>query len=226
MGLPHSNENGRRRGDVTGYLGASQRFVDFPLRCFNGLKHHQFGWYAENELRVDPTALDDGPQLVHLAAFADIHHTTETVLINVADTYFVQYNFAKGMNIGTGEKKNQVTVTVQTSQGSDLVGALSAGDVFSDELEQEMMITIAACETRVGVNGEDIMVMSIARGVEDSCHLYDPLSVPSPSPSTTPPPSTQPSSTPSSGPTVSLQRCLLFGSSLALVITTTSSKID
>ena len=155
--MPHSDEGNKKRGDTTGYLGLSTRSAEAPLRCFNGLKNHQMGWYSDHEAKVVPAK--HGTQTINLAAFADISKTTELVLLNVADTYFVQYNRAKGMNVGTGEKLNQVTITTKYSQGSKAVAGLASGDTFSGN-----GLTIKACRTEKAESDVDSMVVSIGLG--------------------------------------------------------------
>lgn len=128
MGLLHSNEGNIRYADSTGYMSRAYRSKDGPLRCFNGQNNDQLGWYSDLTTKVTlPVA---NPDPIKLAAFVDeaaVRSNKEhSILINVADSYFLQYNRAKYYNIGTGEYPDMVTVTTKPMNGgSQLVAALS-----------------------------------------------------------------------------------------------------
>jgi hypothetical protein len=77
-----------------------------PSRCFNGLHYWFLNWYTDR--RVEVTNPWNHTRLT-LAAFVDYSSTnsSQVVMIKV-DTYYLVYNLAKGVNVGTEEAKNQV----------------------------------------------------------------------------------------------------------------------
>lgn len=165
LGLNHANRNGKTYGDSTGYMAAGHRQTNWPRKCFNGQKNWQLGWYYSRQETIRMSALEKGA-LVELATFVDfdISDHDEPVLLNVADSYFLQYNVAKGFNIDTEQKKNMVTITAPTGRGSDSMEGLGVGGVYTEFFFEKSRRTliIEACRATKGKHGADIMVISVA----------------------------------------------------------------
>jgi hypothetical protein len=115
MKLDHSNEDGAY-GDASSMMGYSDPYDESPTMCFNGAKHWFLGWYDDRKQEINPR---DGPWVGNVVAFVDYMSATgaDKILLKVAD-YYIQYNRAKGINSGTQEKRDEITVT----EASNLVG--------------------------------------------------------------------------------------------------------
>ena len=98
--------------------------------CFNGYKSYVMGWYSDKTVTIDPW--NDGPWTGELAALVDYQNDASTTVLIKFGTAHVLFNRAKGMNAGTQEKRNQVTVTKGTKPGeqSYSLAGLSEGDTF------------------------------------------------------------------------------------------------
>jgi hypothetical protein len=95
--------------------------------CFDGFKSYILGWYSSKTVVVDPST--SGPWLGTLSAFVDYNSSVaEIVLIKVGTSHLL-YNAKKGINAGTKEKANLVTVTegTEASKQSWNIGGLGAG---------------------------------------------------------------------------------------------------
>ena len=78
--------------------------------CFNAFKNYEFGWYASQTAFVNPAS--NGRWTGEIASFVDAKSTSKVVLIRLGDTY-MQLNSAKGFNVGTNEKRNEVVLAGQ-----------------------------------------------------------------------------------------------------------------
>lgn len=112
MKLDHSNEDGDY-GDGSSIMGFSYPYDDFPTMCFNGAKHWYLGWYDD---RKEDITLTNGPWVGNVVAFVDYMSATgaDKVVLKVGN-YYIQYNRAKGINSGTQEKRDEITVTEAAS---------------------------------------------------------------------------------------------------------------
>jgi hypothetical protein len=174
LGLTHANQDGEKYGDSTDYMAAGYRSQTQPRRCFNGIKSWELGWYKTRHHWIDP--LTSGDQLIKLAPMVDFDKTSadEAVIISIRDEYFVTFNRAKGMNIGTGNKRNQVILTTQGDGGSESVAGLGVGDVYEmkDYKNTGQSLFIAVCEFQRGRRGApDIVFVSIGFGTESKCRI-------------------------------------------------------
>lgn len=166
MGLLHANAGGVDYADRSGYMGSGYTNSPWPRKCFNGYNSWKLGWYGTRHLSHNP--LTQGDRLVKLATFVDFDKTAidESVVINISDKYFLEYNRAKGFNIDTEHKKNQVTVTESQAAGTSSLAGLSAGsqhkiDNFNGSGKS---LIIVACKTMSGSKGSEVMAISIAIG--------------------------------------------------------------
>ena len=99
------------------------------FQCFNSAKSWQTGWYGLSGAHGDKTmeiSSADGCIETSLSGIADYETTTNPVLIKVlnpvnsGNDYFVAFNAATGINSGTREAGDQVTVVqVENSGGTD-----------------------------------------------------------------------------------------------------------
>ena len=157
IGLLHSakvvNNTMKDYGDTTGYMGVSYYGAGAPDKCYNGQKNWQLGWYQGRRQFVT------NGTVVRLVAFVDYKKaaSNETVVVNVNNKYYLQYNRAKSFNYQTNMYMDKVTVTGMLGNGNSIVlaglGVLesySIGDTF-----------IQVCSSETGSNGRDIMIVAI-----------------------------------------------------------------
>lgn len=154
--LSHSGRRGDVYGDMSGFMGYGIDVIGGPLMCFNGQKHYATGWYHDHTRHLFPRDL---PFAGWLAFFGEATETApnEPVLwvLNLPgpERLFLQYNLAKGINVGTLANRNAVTVTrdegnLRETSGlqSWWVGAVKASDpplrYRIDALRGDLVITV------------------------------------------------------------------------------------
>ncbi len=139
LNLGHSSEGTDLYGDRTGVMGESYISDDGPEMCFNAAKSAQLGWYQNKTLELGLGASWAG-LLTSVADHAYINNTELTLLkipgANNDEAIYLTLNAQKGINIGTQEAQNQVTVTykatAQQAYGdSNLLAKLAEGESFS-----------------------------------------------------------------------------------------------
>jgi hypothetical protein len=89
------------------------------------------------------------------------------VLVKIMDSFYLQYNRAKGVNRGTGEKRNQVIITQEREDGTETLAGLLVGESFTIPAgsKGEKEVVIEACDKVPGERrGPDVMVVGITRG--------------------------------------------------------------
>ncbi len=93
--------------------------------CFNGAKSWQSGWYADKEVTVNSAAVSGTSSCFDGNMFGIVDYpTATTVLLKVQDDvnsvdYYVNFNAKKGINSGTREGGNHVTITSKTQAVRD-----------------------------------------------------------------------------------------------------------
>ncbi len=131
LGLAHSGEGSSSYGDQSGMMGFSYDADDAPNMCFNPAKSYQLGWYSEQQKFLNP--LTD-----ILAKGNDSSNSFEYTLNGVDDfrfgrngskdklivlrlkqqnsreDFYLGFNRRKGMNSGTVENGNDVTIIQKT----------------------------------------------------------------------------------------------------------------
>jgi Gametolysin peptidase M11 len=191
LGLLHAAADGVDYADRSGYMGSGYTDATWPRKCFNGYNSWKLGWYQSRHATVNP--LTDGDRLVKLATFVDYASAAsdEYVVLNLANQYYLVYNMAKGFNVDTEQKRNQVTITQPTVHGTNSLAGLSAGTQYTvpDFGGSGRTLYIVACRPGLGMGGSEHMVLSIAL---DQSHCANGTSsggiIPvQPSPSATPP---------------------------------------
>jgi Gametolysin peptidase M11 len=166
LGLLHAAADGIDYGDRSWYMGSGYTDATWPRKCFNGYNSWKLGWYASRHVTVNP--LIEGNRLVKLAAFVDYATTAaaadEYVVLNIANQYYLVYNMAQDFNIDTEQKKNQVTITQPTVNGTNSLAGLSAGSEYAvpNFGGSGRTLVMAACRVGSGVGGSALMVLSIA----------------------------------------------------------------
>jgi hypothetical protein len=171
LGLVHSNADGVEYADRTGFMGSGYTRSDGPLKCFNGYNANYFGWFKDKTLSWDP--LKQGNKLVKLSTFVDYGKATasEPVIITLSDRYYLEYNRQKGMNIGTEQKQDQVTITSKpNSKGTWSLAGLSPGKAWtvSNYMSSGKTLIVKACRKVKTSGGAEAMVVSIAMN-KDLC---------------------------------------------------------
>lgn len=202
LGLVHANEHGIAYGDATDYMASGQRASNWPLKCFNGLKNWQLGWYESRQLTLEKT-FEKG-YFLKLATFVDFDRTApdEYVVINIADELYLQYNLAKGFNKDTEEKQNEVTITAPGDTGSEGLDGLKEKESHkvSNFKNSGRDLVVESCGRKTGILGADMMMISVAYDISLCKQIEEHTSTPSSHPTdqpTTKSPSTFPSMQPS-----------------------------
>jgi hypothetical protein len=158
-------------------MGLSERSLYGPQRCFNAYNHWKLGWFQDRVIKMEHV---QSPRLIELESFVNYKSQevsdgeavsgSAAVLINLRDTYFIQFNQAKDHNMGTGEYPDGVTV-VQDLQGTtELVAGLYLSPnqprLESETFVPEQKLVIEVCDIIA-----DVVVLSI--GMESSvCGSY------------------------------------------------------
>jgi hypothetical protein len=156
LGYAHSNEGGSSYADQTGMMGYSYSQDDGPVMCFNPAKSWQTQWYASKSTVVDPSAGNCFEGKVY--GIADYSNAASSVvLVKIDDAsatdYFVTFNRQSGINSGTVEGGNQVTVVQAGGEGtsyaeSSLLAKLSAGGSWSGTIDgKTMKVTVLSITT-------------------------------------------------------------------------------
>ncbi len=105
-------------------------------------------------MTVKPT--QGSSRLVTLASFVDYDKASgnEAVVLNIDDVYFLQFNQAKGMNIDTLAKRDEVTVTEGLEGASESRAGLEVGHRFevSNYQNSQRTLVIEVCESQTGSN--------------------------------------------------------------------------
>jgi hypothetical protein len=131
------------------------------------LQNWLLGWYKNRHMTVKPT--QGGSKLITLASFVDYDKASgnEAVVLNIDDVYFLQFNQAKGMNIDTEEKRNEVTVTEGLEGASESRAGLKVGNKFevTNFQNSRRTLVVEVCESQTGSsNSPDAMVLSVGMG--------------------------------------------------------------
>lgn len=149
LNFAHSGEGEDAYADKTGYMGYSYREEDTPKMCFNAAKSWQTGWYADASMSMN---LNTGEcfigKLYGINAYEPGNHS-RTVLVKVTsgssgdpendhEYTFIDFNRREGINEGTREAADQVTVVRAAGGGtsyahSKSLAELGYGESYMDE---------------------------------------------------------------------------------------------
>lgn len=159
MGLGHNTGS-----DMGGYMGASYRRSDWPRKCYNAYNYHHTGWYNDRAI-----VWHEEMTSVSLVAFVDYPKTTsdESVLVNIADKYHVQYNVKKEFNEDSEMEDNLVTIHKPLpAEDTELLASLAVGE--SIRLE-EPDVYVKVCEAYTTAGGADAVLVSFASDPSQLC---------------------------------------------------------
>jgi len=210
LGYAHSNEGGQSYADQTGMMGYSYGQDDGPTMCFNAAKSWQTQWYVSKSFTVDPSASSSAQNCFEgkLYGIADFSNAASTVVLAKIDDasatdYFVTFNRQTGINSGTQEAGNLVTVTTTGNEGtsyaeSSLLAKLGAGGSWSGTIDGKTMVVSVLSITTSSSPGYATVRIS-ENG--NSCTVADPVTNAPTRLPTTPPSFPPTSGSPSSTPT-------------------------
>ncbi len=205
LGYAHSNEGGTSYADQTGMMGYSYSSDDGPIMCFNPAKSWQTQWYASKSTIVDPSAGNCFEGKIY--GIADYSNAASSVvLVKIDDAsatdYFVTFNRQTGVNSGTVEAGNQVTVVQAGGEGtsyaeSSLLAKLSAGGSWSGIIDgKTMTVNVLSITTssspayatvRVSENGNSCTPDPIVTNAPTRLPTRSPTARPSSAPTTSSP---------------------------------------
>jgi len=150
-------------------MGETKDSVNKPAACFNAAMSWQTRWYNSKGTVVTPSATDsDGCFNENMYGIADFDNPdAEYVLVKIDDPgftdYYVTFNRKAGINNGTREAADLVTVTRSSLDGgyqkgnstSDLVAKLGSGDEYFATIDGKNMTVnvenIGTSSARVGI---------------------------------------------------------------------------
>ncbi|OEU10182.1 hypothetical protein FRACYDRAFT_247795 [Fragilariopsis cylindrus CCMP1102] len=129
LGLAHSGEGFITYGDQSGMMGYSYDVDDAPKMCFNAAKSYELGWYTKQSKSVDPLTQILAKNWANSKSFVmngvddyqfGRNGSTNNLISlrlkqqNSADDYYIGFNRKAGMNSGTVEDANKVTIIRKT----------------------------------------------------------------------------------------------------------------
>lgn len=161
LDLLHAGQDSRRYGDGTGMMGASYKASDGPKKCFNGYHHYQLRWFEDRQLDLYDYSR---PRIIKLATFVDYDKATpgQPVLISLSDTFYLQYNRAKGINEGTNEMQDLVTVTENAPGFSLLHQGLNVSESFTwVQVGQQVYVSVCRRVDAATLSEPDVMEIAI-----------------------------------------------------------------
>jgi hypothetical protein len=147
-------------------MGASQNHLEGPQKCFNSQNHWHLGWFRDRTWQAPNYQV---PEIVELASFVDyaflsVEQTDYPVLVDLEQTYFLQFNRAKYHNTGTGDNADQVILVQAVQGGTELLAGLDLEHhrfEIPNFLGTSSTLVIDVCDMIVGANGADRVVLSI-----------------------------------------------------------------
>ncbi len=171
--------------------------VSCLFQCFNSAKSWQTGWYGVNGSHGDKTLemrFGDGCFSGRLSGIADYGTTANKVLVKIVnpsgngDDIFVAFNAKKGINSGTREADNQVTVVQVASGGgssysqSNLLRKMDAGGSYINSNFGGKQLTVQVGS--VSVSGSEYYANVKIYFGNDCTPTRNPDPTPPPAPST------------------------------------------
>ncbi len=195
-------------------MGYSYSQDEGPRMCFNNAKNWQLGWYADRRATASPLVSSWEGTLVGFAEYDLIPETSDSVVILKVQgddvDYYVGFNRRTGINSGTVEGGNQVTVQQRNLgttnyEASILVAKLSVGGSYtiSDFAGETVIIEVLSINTSSspGVASVRVYKDSVPTKSPTKAPTKVPTKAPTQSPTTTAAPSDAPSKSPTKAPT-------------------------
>eukprot|EP00536_Pseudo-nitzschia_multiseries_P013871 jgi/Psemu1/36759/gm1.36759_g len=195
LGLGHSMKDGDEYGDRSSFMGTGgPPQDDGPHQCFNPADNYKLGWYENQQLSIKPMELS-GPQTFVLNGVDDYKmdgsSNGELIVLRLvfygdfnAWDYYVGYNRASGVNRGTGEAADTVTVMLKLNGGpygysnSERFN-VNVGDTFNIVTEESTPDVYIEFQSIQNGGKDAIVVISNSGGV-------GPNPTPTPKPNPTP----------------------------------------
>ncbi|KAL3804560.1 hypothetical protein ACHAWO_005455 [Cyclotella atomus] len=172
LNFAHSNEALGPYKDQTGMMGYSYGSDDGPLMCFNAAKSYQTGWYPTKTVTpVTSSCGDFDGKLFGVSDYGKAGGPGTTIIkINVSNggpDFFINYNKQSGVNSGTKEAGNQVTIVSAAGEGtgyaeSELVAKLIAGASYTisnfEGTGKDVTVTFEGLDTTVSPNPARVVI--------------------------------------------------------------------
>ena len=199
-------------------MGFSYSQDNGPVMCFNAAKSWQTGWYTAKDYEVNPTFTDGtecfDADLYGIADYANPAAAVVLVKINDPSSStdrYVTFNRRFGINSGTVEAGNQVTVTSRPQGNgygtSTLKAKLNAAGEYSFTAGGKNMVVkvesiTSSTYARVVISEDGLGCAATSPPTPNPTPL--PTSPPTPVPTNdpTPPPTPVPTNAPTSPPTL------------------------
>ncbi|KAL3906520.1 MAG: hypothetical protein SGARI_003969 [Bacillariaceae sp.] len=179
-------------------MGFSYNEDETPVMCFNAAKNYQLGWYSNQQASLNPSTF--ASQTITMNGIDDYGDDSNNIVvlrIEGSPDHYVGYNRATGINEGTLEGQNEITV-VSKSEGplaygeSTLRAKLSQGEEYG----VANGVTVRFVSTSNG--GKDAVVEVSGTGSNGPNSTPNPT--PQPTPQPTPAPTPNPTPAPAPGP--------------------------
>jgi hypothetical protein len=114
--LAHSGEGTAEYADQSGMMGYSYSQDEGPVMCFNNAKMWQLGWYSDRHFEW--TGTSTSVELVGISEYTAAGSGQQIVVriagglssIQSSSDYYIGFNRKTGINSGTVEGGNQVTI--------------------------------------------------------------------------------------------------------------------
>jgi len=143
FGYAHSNEGTTNYGDQSGMMGYSYGQDEGPVMCFNAAKSWQTGWFDNKRvnMNIGGTGATDNCFDGEITGQSDYNVNTNQIMLvkmnrSAGRDLFLMYNKKTGINSGTVEGGNLVTIVEADGEGTTygeswLVAKLGAGQIYT-----------------------------------------------------------------------------------------------
>ena len=189
-------------------VSCSSNVLNGPARCFNARKNWILGWYQEKSRSVGSNWSG------RLFAFVDYNLASvdrgEYVLLRVEDVY-LQYNRAKGFNVGTQEHKDEVVLIQEEDLNVRPVHSVLLAGLGENQSFSRNGVTFEVCSLVFDVGGDYADLRIYPSGSASTCsrppgtpprtNRPTPLPTQLPTPRPTPKPTMRPTPYPTPNPT-------------------------
>jgi len=171
--LGHSSQSLYTYGDESGTMGESIFYDEdeSQLRCFNAAKSWQLGWFGENSLNLDLVDTDWEGKLVGTGNFQASNDAEKNVLLKIAESHYIQFNYAGGFHASTEEFINRVAIVKQTNDGfySWVQAALRQGEAYTIEIFGHSPITVEVIKIDTSSFQDAYASVRVYRGDRAAC---------------------------------------------------------
>jgi len=173
FGLGHASQQGSTYGDRSGIMGASifQDEGEETRRCYNAAKNWQLGWFEENSINLDLVSNDWEGRLVGPANFQASNDANKNVLLKIAESYYIQFNYAAGFNAGSQEFINRVTIVkqIEDEEYSWIQAALREKEAYTIDIFDYGPITVEVIEINTNNFVDAYADVRVYNGIRAKC---------------------------------------------------------